>query len=106
MESLEDERRRQATILAARELGSLIPRAAARDVYRRLLAASVRGRRLKAVTEEEVVRDEGGAPLFRIKHQTNSIALVLHAETLTTHSLQRIRGAITCVLQGASEATS
>jgi ParB family chromosome partitioning protein len=103
-EAMQDPHRRQRTIQAARELAEQALQISPRSVYRRLLMASVRGRRVRS-GNEEIVRDGDGAPLFRIKHQTNAIALVLNTSEVTTRSLERIRRAIEMILQSANAAS-
>ena len=69
--------RRQPTIDAARCIASRPERPPARDVYRQLLAASVRGKKVRASSRDLIVKDENGDPLFRIRHQSSSVLVIL-----------------------------
>ncbi len=77
LEALEDPRRRDATIRAARTINASSPRPAAREVYRRLQTPSVRGRRTTARHRDEVVKDKSGNSLFRIRRTGRSVAFLL-----------------------------
>jgi ParB family chromosome partitioning protein len=99
-EALGDPGRKAATIQRARAIAGVSPRPAARDVYQQLLAASVPGRKVKPKSREEVVKDECGLPVFRIRHQIGVIALLLPTETVSARSLENIRRAIVSELRG------
>jgi ParB family chromosome partitioning protein len=102
LEALEDPHRRQPTVQAARAVGRMSPRPSAREVYRHLLTATVGGRKAKTRVRDEVVKAGDGTPLFRIKHQTNSIAVLLPVEKVSAKSLEAIRQAICGILQDAT----
>jgi ParB family chromosome partitioning protein len=102
-EALEDPERRAATLAKARAICAIEPRPAARDVYRALLAAPARGRKVKARPHDDVVKGEDGAPLFRIKYQSSAIAMVIPASYVSSTSLKLIECAIATRL--ASPAT-
>lgn len=97
-QALDDPERRHATIRAARNASSLTPRLPAKEVYRKLIVAA-RGRRIKPTAHDEVVKDIGGKPLFRIKHQSSSIAFVVPIEQATADAMERMRQAISEILQ-------
>ena len=99
IEALDDPERRQRTVSKARMLGEMHPRLPARDAYRQLLSASARGRKLKATSRDEVVKDSTGTPLFRIRQQSNSIALLLPIDKTSAQTLQSISSAIKHILQ-------
>ena len=99
-DALEDPHRRQATIQCARKISNLPERLPAHEICRRLLAASVPGRKLRRAAHDEVVAAENGAPLFRIRYQRNSVALVLPSSKVSAQSLARVRRALTDILQG------
>jgi ParB family transcriptional regulator, chromosome partitioning protein len=98
LEVLEDPRRRAATLQSARALGKG-PRPPAGEVYRRLMTASTMGRRSRPPTHDEVVKDCCGTPLFRIRQQTHSIAVLLPLEALSPEVLDVVRHKVVQVLE-------
>lgn len=107
MDALDDPQRRQRTIQAARAIGAMNPRPLAKVVYRELLAASARGRQPKLVARVETVRDGLGAPLFRIRRLSTSVALEVPSAKLSAAVMVEIRAALAAILlrgtQDASE---
>ena len=101
MDALDDPDRRQATLQKARAIGCLSPRPPGREVYKSLAAAAVRGRKVKARTHDEVVKDRQGLPLFRIRHQTSAIALLLPTRSVSAKLLEAIRDSVAQILQRA-----
>ena len=101
IEILEDPARRYAVIRAARAIASSSPRPNARDVYRELNAAAVEGRRAKVRKRDEVIKDQLGRPLFRIRSQTRSTALLIPSERISSLVLERIRHGVRDILQSA-----
>jgi ParB family chromosome partitioning protein len=101
LDSLDDVNRRQPTINAARALGQTLPRPAAREVYRQLMAAG-QGRKRRASARDEVVKDERHRPLFRIRRRNRSVALMIQTDNLPPNVLDEVRLAVTDVLQRAS----
>jgi hypothetical protein len=75
-------------------------------VYRKLLASSTKGQKLKARFHDVVVRGENGAPLFRIRHQRNSVALLLPVENVAEPTMREISKAVARILQAANAQTS
>lgn len=69
------------------------------NVHRKLLAPVGRGRKPKAEVHDLVVRGTSGAPLFRIRHQLKSIALILPAEQVPRSRLDRIEAALLAILK-------
>lgn len=105
---LEDPVSRQPAIKAARMIASSASRPPARDVYRRLLASSApaeRGRPPKQESRVKVVKAENGSPLFRIKHQQDSIALVLPLQSTSPTTLDEIEHAVARILSGSGRST-
>jgi ParB family chromosome partitioning protein len=102
VQALDDPTKRDITLTVARAIAAKSPRPSARDVYRQLLAAPVRGRKPRATTRDEVVRDRRGDPLFRIRHQSDSIALLLPRNRTSARSLDHIRDFIAVALQGTT----
>jgi ParB family chromosome partitioning protein len=101
VEVLEDPQRRPTIVQKARSIGSAARRPSARAIYQQLMAAAAPGKKLKVQRHDEVVKDKNGAPLFRIRRQTNSIALLLPVEKLSPESLASIQQAIAAILQAS-----
>ena len=92
--ALEDPQKRPQTLKAAREISRLTPRPAAREVCRRLLAAPVTGRKPVAKHTHEVICDEKGKPLFRVRHERRSIALLLPVDRVSAVMLKEVCGSV------------
>jgi ParB family chromosome partitioning protein len=99
MDQIEDARKRQATLLEARLIAEQRPRPSAREVYARLLGASAPGRKVKTRLQDEVVKDESGTPLFRIRRHVDTVALLLPLASVSAKSLDEIRGVVSTILQ-------
>jgi ParB family chromosome partitioning protein len=106
IEALDDSERRGPTIRRARSLSLQTPRQKGADVYRQLLASTGRGRRSKASGHDEVVKDEDGLPLFRIRQLRSSIALLLPLEQVPAAVLADIREALATILSVGAAAAS
>jgi ParB family chromosome partitioning protein len=91
IEVLDDPGRRQATITQARAIRTQSPRPPGKEVYRQLLSSAASGRRPKARSHDEVVKDERGQPQFRIRQLRNCIALLLPVERVSAKTLASIR---------------
>ena len=105
VDAIEDPRRRGNTLSAARAICEQTPRPPAREVYRRLLAASAEGRKIRVRARDEVVKDRSGHPLFRIRQQASSIAVVLPLDKVSARTLDSIRRTLSELLQvGNSQA--
>lgn len=102
IEAYDDPERRQRMVNTARALGNVVPRPLAREVYRQLRSATALGRKLKPITHDEVVKDRMGVPLFRIRHQTNSIAVLLPIEKTSAQTLETVRSTLRGILQQAT----
>jgi ParB family chromosome partitioning protein len=100
MDALDDPKTRQRTIRKAREIGALTPRPEASRVCRELLGAAARGRQPKPAACVEIVRDEDGAPLFRIRQLSTSVSLVVPSLKLSAAAMIEIRTALAGILQG------
>ena len=99
MELLEDPHRRLPTIARARVLAASSPRPCALHVYQQLVCASIRGRKIKPNTRDDVIIDTDGTPLFRIRRQAKSIALLLPIEKTSAATLDAICDAVRNVLR-------
>ena len=104
-DALDDPRRRDQTLRAARALGRSNPRPPAREIYRMLLLASGPGRRVGTKLRDEVVKGSSGAPLFRIKQQRSTVAILLPLEGLSAESMRKIRSALVDVLDSEGSRT-
>jgi ParB family transcriptional regulator, chromosome partitioning protein len=102
MELLDDAQKRQATLGEARLIAMRHPRPAAREVFARLLAASTPGRKAKSKARDEVVRDGTGGTLFRIRHQVDTVALLLPRTRVSADLLNKAREAVAAILEDAS----
>jgi ParB family chromosome partitioning protein len=97
-DAMEKPDRARAILQAARAIRAMEPRPRAAEVYRRLLLASVRGRKPRAGTHDTVVTGRDGTPLFRIRHQRSSVALLLPREKTSSAALDQIRRAVVDIL--------
>lgn len=97
-DALDDPERRQVTLASARRLTAESPRRGARDVYRKLLVAGVAGRPVKSRCHDEVIKDRHGQPLFRIRQQAKSVAVLLPIEKVSEQALGEIRDAVADIL--------
>lgn len=93
-EALEDPHRRQVTIGAARATSAQERRPAPEQVFCQLIAAGAPGRKVRNAAHDEVVVGDDGRPLFRIRRQRSSIALLLPIAKVSRETLDHIRLAI------------
>jgi ParB family transcriptional regulator, chromosome partitioning protein len=98
-EVLEDPPRRTLLLQRARTIGSLSPKPPAAAVFRQLLAASGQSRKRRAETHDKVVRGDDGVPLFRVREQRESIALILPVNRISRAMLESIENAIADILE-------
>lgn len=105
VEALEDPGRRQATIQQARLIRSLKPRPPAKEVIRRLLAATSCGRVPKRRTHDEVVKDARGRPMFRVRQLRNCVALLIPVERASENTLSVIRRSLSEALAASLSRT-
>lgn len=97
--ALEDAEKRGPTISVAREISRGEQRFAAPEVRRRLLMANAPGRKPAARRRPEVVLDDDGSPLFRVRHECASVALLLPLERISAPYLKEICGEVKAILQ-------
>lgn len=98
---LEDPATRQSLLDAARTLRSRAGRRTGQDTYRQLLAATAKGRKLAPRSHDIIVRGTRGAPLFRIRQQRDSVALLLPLDAVAERTLRDIADAVAGILQAA-----
>jgi ParB family chromosome partitioning protein len=100
--TLQDPATRHAVFAAARFIVAQSARHPAKEVYRQLLAAAAKGRKLKRRHHDVVVRGQNGAALFRIRHQRQWVALLLPLDRLGERTMRDISNAVTGILQAES----
>jgi ParB family transcriptional regulator, chromosome partitioning protein len=104
MEALDDPLKRQRTIQRARAIGALNPRPSSKEVYRQLLAVSIQRNQGTRGPRDRVVKDMDGSSLFRVRHRSDSVALVLPSRNLSQASIEDICHAVTAILHRAKVA--
>jgi ParB family chromosome partitioning protein len=102
LDRLKDPGARQSLLEAARSLSAQAERAPAKEVYRRLISASSKGRKFEPRHHDVVVRNDNGAPLFRIRHRRDSVALLLPLDAVAERTMRHITTAVTEILQAAN----
>jgi ParB family chromosome partitioning protein len=100
IEALDDPQRRTAIIRTARGISARSPRPQARDVIRKLLSFSTRGRKPRTQSHDKVIPGSDGSALFRVRYLNNSVALIFSADKISEQRLDRIEATLTSVLQG------
>jgi ParB family chromosome partitioning protein len=99
----EDPQRQRALARRARSINGEPQRPSAREVYRFLIeSAALPRRKISTTVHDEVIRGHNGDPLFRIRHQHRSIAVLLPHERISKDSLQEIRTFLAGLLQNAT----
>jgi len=96
----EDPKTRAIMAERARAVVNQRPRAIAHEVYQQLLAPSGMGRRALRPCHDTVVSGGDGRPLFRIRHQSGTVALLLPSKLLSKNSLDSISQAVCNLLDG------
>jgi ParB family transcriptional regulator, chromosome partitioning protein len=104
-EALEQPEHRAAMVRRARAIVATTPRPAGRDVYRQLMAASAPGRKPKRAVHDMIVKGQDGEPLFRVRQQTNTIAILLPVTRISEDMIGHIRRDITNIMQQPKERT-
>lgn len=99
---LEDPDARGSIIAAARFLNAGSEPRSVKEVYRQLLIASSKGKKLAPRQHDFIVRDDRSAPLFRIRHQRETVAILLPLDAVTERAMRDISGAIVHILQAAN----
>jgi ParB family chromosome partitioning protein len=102
-EVLEDPVRRQPALRAARAIATEPERLRPPDeVYRKILAAAAPtapgGRKIISGLHDQVIEGEDGTPLFRVRHQQDSIALLLPLDKTSAKTLDAIQHAVARIL--------
>jgi ParB family transcriptional regulator, chromosome partitioning protein len=97
--ALDDPIKKPALIEKARSVACKSARPVAAEVYRQLIASAVSGRPPKKPSHDEIVKGDGGAPLFRVHHQRNTIAVLLPVETASAFVMNDVKKALVEILQ-------
>lgn len=101
-EILKDPARKESTFRAARAMATSSAKHSPREAYRKLLASAAPtapgGRKVTLGLHDQVIEAEDGTPLFRIRHQQDSIALLLPLEVTSAKVLEAIQRALVHIL--------
>jgi ParB family chromosome partitioning protein len=83
----------------ARTLAARTPRPKAHEVYEHLLAPCGAATRRRRRCQDDVVKGGAGTPLFRIRYQRNTVALILANSAVDARLLEMIRHALSDILE-------
>jgi ParB family chromosome partitioning protein len=101
-EALEDPVRSQPAIRAARAIAARAERLRPQEVYHRLLASAAPtergGHKVIRAAHDQVIEGKDGSPLFRIRHQQDSIAFLLPIDRTSAKKLAAIQRAVERIL--------
>lgn len=98
LDCLEDVRQRPLLLEKARAIAANERRPPAREIFRQLLSATAPGRKVRQRARDEVVKSAAGTPLFRIRVQTKTIAVLLPARCVSMPTLRDITAAVSAIL--------
>ncbi len=90
MDALEDPRRRDATLRTARLIARKEPRPAVLEIFQCLVEAAASPRRHPAAARDDVVRDQLGTPMFRIRRLRSAIALLVPSDKMSAPVLAAV----------------
>ncbi len=105
-DALDDPPRRQLTINRARSIAKREHKTSPEDVYRELLSASAKGRKFRVVVRDDVVKDDGGNPLFRVRRLRHYIGLLLPVDSVSEEKMSHIRFQVSRILRSPPDASS
>jgi ParB family chromosome partitioning protein len=97
-DALEEPRRRELTVQKARNIANARQRPSPREIYQQLLSTGI-GRRPRLASHDEVVKNKQGQPIFRIRRQTSTLALLMRVENVSESTLTQIREALTEIFE-------
>ena len=97
----DDPQRRGSLAGKARAIAASASRAAPKEIYSQLIANTVKGRPVKVKARDEVVSDDQGRALFRIRNRRKCVAILLPLDDVSSAVLQEIRDCVTVILQRA-----
>jgi ParB family chromosome partitioning protein len=101
----EDPPRKAALIDRARAVSAMPQRPASAEVFRQLISSAARGRPIPRKAHDEVIKDDLGNALFRIRQQRKTIALLLPATSVSAPTLMEIKRALVRILQDSNQAS-
>lgn len=105
-EVLEDPVRKQPAIRAARAITENSSRPRPKEVYRQLLASAAPttpgNHKIIPALHDQVIEGKDGTALFRIRHQQDSIALLLPIDRTSAKALKAIQGAVEQILTAST----
>jgi len=85
----------------ARALVNQTPRPSSLEVYQKLIAPAGAGRKSRRPRRDMVVSGGNGTPLFRIRYQRATVAFLLPTTALSEKCVNRIREAVSDIMQSA-----
>jgi ParB family transcriptional regulator, chromosome partitioning protein len=104
-EILTDPGRSQPTMRAARAIAASSRTMKPQDVYQALLTSAATAEpgshKVLHVRRDQVIRGRDGSPLFRIRHQQDSIALLLPIDRTSARTLAAIQHAVERILNAS-----
>lgn len=103
-DALDHPHRRQLIVQKARAIGIRTPRPQAIEVYKQLMAAGAQGRRARTTPHDQVIKNDRGRPLYRIRRLRNHVALLLPVERVPVSTLSAIQKTLAEILQATSSA--
>jgi ParB family chromosome partitioning protein len=83
----------------ARALVNQTPRPGSLEVYQKLIAPAGAGKKSRRPRRDMVVSGSNGAPLFRIRYQRATVALLLPTTAVSENCVNRIRQAVCDIMQ-------
>lgn len=105
MDLLDDPQNERALTSAARSIAKESKQLPPASVFRRLMSAPAQVRESgseKSEGRDEVVKDEDGRPLFRVRQHRNDTALLLPTNSLSPDVIEEIKRRVAEILQRAS----
>ena len=102
-EALDNPEHRAAVVRKARAIVAMTPRPPGHDVYRQLMVTSAPGRGPRKQSHDTIVKGEDGEPLFRVRHQTNTVAILLPVARVSEDMIERIRRDIVKIMEQPQE---
>jgi ParB/RepB/Spo0J family partition protein len=98
---VEDPGNQRLLIQRARAIAAESTRPHAEAVFQRLIGQKQRGRKEQAASHDEVVKDAGGRPLFRVRYYRKHVAIMLDTERHSKESLEYVKALVSQALQSS-----
>lgn len=96
--ALDDPQRRSYVCEKARMISSLVSRPPPREVFRHLVLSALGAPKLSTKPRDDVVVGRDGKPLFRIRQQLSTVAILLPAARVSAIRLEQIRALVSAAL--------